>query len=965
METLSQAQSIDGSHNVVLSHSSIGGDVHFGDVQILSDSQFYEPSLGVFAPEVWVDPPRARELVDLLAEHRLLILAGDLDDKTECARQLAYFLTQRLSTQGVDNVRVRERCRGNDPQRIETALQGEPTILLLVEMTPAQIVGYTPGKLRAQLRQSQSYAIITTDCTRTDWTIEGTSLEAQLWCDLSWRTYYGPELLAEFLMRQLARAECPLPEGMPLESAEDLEAMATQLKGPGQIQYFTEWLLTLEGSVSREQVEEQLVQLTGDQHGMVQWYRQFDARDQLFVLGLTLLDGLPDDLLFACLEILVETTWRSSDPGLRQFDHNDLERFSAYFKQVETDDGFVRVQSGSQERRQQILKVVWKFQRRRLLATLPALTRLIRISVTAASPEPPEPPREKNAKKSKEEPRRGEKKPKADDDHELRISRTGTLQLHQALAESLSLIGLLSIDVVKPYYLDLAADPSESVRQLAARALSAWRDTGHEKELFELLQSWWTAALTFEEGDSQLDRLSRADGDPRSAVRSAVAMTVGYAARFDRANRLAPQLFELLVTLVEDKDPRVRRTFVRSTLPHVVAWHFRQLEPVLRTKVLLAEDLLAAVAFGAAEACTMRPEESLAILDGWKSAAKADRRKTSPLLRERLLATVALTYGYIRCEDGRSQLSAEAIGSRLRSMLVEELHPYVRHYAFFAIEVQAVRNFEVVALILQDLLSQITLFDRPAAVEVFVRTYLEQRLRLPGGDRRITVGERSYPVWIDSRRPLTEIEASLYGWIMDNSRPSAQQLAIDIFEALAETALEREEARLQVTRPRPVQMVKPGTPPPARTPPKVHKLPWLGRMAVFLAVPRKPRVRAILSPLLAQVIAMRRRRSSLRTVVSSEEIRPTSNEGSTVRAKALLNRWKSIPNDATNAIARHLKRALALYRWRWGIIGVTLLIITMLSYGSWLGYQLWQLHLALKAVEATPAGVSGLLQATE
>ena len=938
--------SVSGSQNVAISAESVRGDLqvlsvgsvardlNVNNVQVLSNPQFFEPSLEEYSPDRWVDHPEAIALVELLCEHRLLFLAGELDEKTDCARHLAYLLRERKKSEEA-NLEVRERCRGKEPQRIENVLQGDdPVALLLVDITPRQMV-YSVVELRRLLRAHKSFAIITTECALAEW--EGAGLDPQLWRELSWQAYYGVDLLTGFLFQELAATD-PLPAGLLPDSAAGsllvegltVSAAVEKLQTPARVQAFARWLVNSGEELTSAGVKEQLAQTSGDALSIVRWYRDFEPRDQLLVLGLTLFDGLPDDLLFAGLEMLVESAWRSSDPLLPQFDYHDLPRFATYFKQIESEEGFFRIQCASRERRQQILALAWRLQRRRLLATLPALTRLTRISANASDGIGPT-----NADSG------GMGGPTPDAGvakSDLRLTESGTLQVQQALVESLSLVGLLSIDVVKPYFLDLVTDPTSGVRSLAARALSSWRD-GHDVQFLSLLESWWAAGTNYESDDPLLARL--AGNDPRAAVRSAVALVAGYAARFDRPNRLVAELYRLLTQLVDDRDTQVRRTLADSTLWLAVAWHFRQLEPLLRSKVLKDGAWIPAVAFGAATACSMRPEESFAILDGWRTAAKADRRKTTPLLRERLLAVVALSYGYLTCDENVELLSPRAVGARLRSMLEEETHPFVRHYVFFALELQAVRSFELVAPILQDLLSNIALADRPAAVEVFVRTYLAQRQRLPGGDRRITIGERSFGVWNDgSQRPLTEVEAALYSWILDDSLPTGQQLAVDIFEALGETALERRERQLPPMR-RAAASSEGGAEDLAHKPIVVRRLPWLGWLAVYLATPRKSRVRAILRPLLAEVLAVQQRSVAPRAMVSSEEDRPIQAEKPALRAAALLARWRGVPNETTKAIAWHLQKARSVYRWRWVIVTVTILFVISLYKGGVWSYRRW------------------------
>jgi hypothetical protein len=287
-------------------------------------------------------------------------------------------------------------------------------------------------------------------------------------------------------------------------------------------------------------------------------------------------------------------------------------------------------------------------------------------------------------------------------------------------------------------------------------------------------------------------------------------------------------------------------------------------------------------------------------------------------------------------------LSPEAIGARLASMLAEENDPFVRRYVFQAIQLQAERNFELVALILQDLVTQVSLSDRPAAVEVFVRTYLAQRERLPGGDGRIAIGHQIFGIWTESARPLTEIEAALFSWVLDDRRPIGQQLAVDIFEALAETALERAETQLRKDQPRPPKAAERHLEArPTGQRPQIHRLPVLGRLAVYLAAPRRRAVRSLLRPLLAELIVIGRRRAAPRTQITSEILRPQVDDQPRARTDVLLKRWVGVTNEATKAIAGRLGRALALYRWRWGIVAATILILAAAFAGGRSLYHRW------------------------
>ena len=62
----------------------------------VAQGQFFPVALEDFGPSRWVEPPQAPELLRVLEEHRLLILAGPLDEKKDCAHHLVHCLRERL-----------------------------------------------------------------------------------------------------------------------------------------------------------------------------------------------------------------------------------------------------------------------------------------------------------------------------------------------------------------------------------------------------------------------------------------------------------------------------------------------------------------------------------------------------------------------------------------------------------------------------------------------------------------------------------------------------------------------------------------------------------------------------------------------------------------------------------------------------------------------------------------------------
>src|SRR5262249_52743560 len=116
--------------------------------------------------------------------------------------------------------------------------------------------------------------------------------------------------------------------------------------------------------------------------------------------------------------------------------------------------------------------------------------------------------------------------------------------------------------------------------------------------------------------------------------------------------------------------------------------------------------------------------------------------------------------------------------------------------------------------------------------------------------------------WTDGTRPLTGVEVTLYGWLLDRSRPVAQQLAVDIFGAFAASPLEHEERLLLRSRPR-AAAVRNGGGAATAAEPEGRRLPLFGHLAVNVATLRREELRPLLRPLMAEVIDERRRQQAL------------------------------------------------------------------------------------------------------
>jgi hypothetical protein len=918
---------------------------------------FFEPELAEVETKEWGDPPQAAELTEVLRQRNLLLLAGpDLrDEKSMIARHLAWRLSKRLEKEDPakeGKVCIREWYRRSDPQKIDAALDpNRVTILLLPQLESRQLDLGLPGFCKA-LTKKGHFAVITTDASRADWSLGDGGLDGALWQELTSQTFFGPAFLAGVLRRSMEASKKLLPKNLaPQGLADDqpflgelsVSDAASRLKQPSYIRAFVKALKIAPSPISQELLSDLLEQLGGDQRALELWYRQLERKDQLLALALTLFNGLAEDQAFAAIEVLVKRSWREADPMLEFFDYRDLERLSAYIKLQNTGQDGRKIDV---PHRREILEAAWRVQRRRLLAVLPPLTGLIKglaieMESDAHQNRPGEPASVGSQGSAAPQPSESGPLWRSTDAsiRELYNTPRRQAQLQQAVIESLSQIGLLSLEATEPCFLELVMQGKLTMQRVVAQALAQWRGQGLDDPLWSLLRRWWSQGVQIGEG-------AKANGhSPRDldSVRAAVALAVGYAAEHDPPNQLGAELHGLFERLLEDQNPRVRERFVRETLPRVVRRHPSKLEPLLRTKALFDDELLRITALSLALAHRELPEVVLAILESWHSAAHEQKPSWSGEVkeRERLLAAVALTYGFLDCQADSSDMTFERVYHKLRSILADETHPFVRRNTLFATGFQAIYNFEQAGPLLQQLIGEVTLADRSQLVADFAEAYLNQREQMNGGDEPLEIEGRSYSVWLHSVRPLTAIENLLYIWLQDMERPVAQQVAVETFAAINSTALEGQERELIQRRQQegwsgpwpttsdvPIENLK-----------KLHAPGPLGQMAVFLSAPRDKPVRILLTPLLAQIVAMRR------------------TSGSPGISTPLLQRWQKVSRPGIPSLAERLGGALNAYRWRWVIVALAL-YLSYLLLGSGVP-ALYHWTLAPRTATNTSGSVNG------
>ncbi|MCA1994486.1 MAG: hypothetical protein LDL41_20930, partial [Coleofasciculus sp. S288] len=524
-----------GNYNEYIdgNYIELEGNYIQGDFVYAAPANFFKPNLKQFE-SADISPTITPKLLELLKKQRFLVLNSSVGGATinvhNLALDIAYRLTQELDEQrGNSNngsISVKQWRRNSEPESIDTIFQEdlkEITVFVLTEASP-QNIGYDLSRIQEYV-SDQHYVIASTDKPRQSWKLLSTP---EYWQEISVDGLYKTSDLEKLLDQKIQklRKEASLPPELQNGELElnrtliggwSLRKIAQSLKTPDNITRFLQFICAEKQPLQPEGVEKLIHLAQGQENSLKQWYDHIlKPREQLLALGLSFFDGLPENQIFAALDILVEQAWRQRDPSLSHFDRSDLNNLLNFFKVIKDDEkeDCARITSVLPQQRRWLFKWAWDSHRQQLRAALPVIAKIIKNSVA-----------------------------ERDSDLELYGDKVQRKQLRITISESLSEIGCISYSGIEKTLLQLAADQDMGVQLVAAFAMARWREPDYQKsdaELFETLQRWLDPSsnrplirqLNDILKDDHENGKKAQDSKPEDYLSSTVALTVGYASLY-------------------------------------------------------------------------------------------------------------------------------------------------------------------------------------------------------------------------------------------------------------------------------------------------------------------------------------------------------------------------------------------------------------------------------------------------
>jgi len=810
------------------------------------ETAFYTPNLEDKEPPDFRSPPIAARLPDVLQHQRILVLAGpNQQEKGLLLEHLACLLRAKLQgPYGLPQdaeVEVRECVCGPSRLKIEESLaeSGSPGIFIIRR---AQRFHFDRGlqDLRQLAAAKNKFLLIGTEGVDTQWGFSS-GARPPFWHQLTDAEIYPSDYLARSLCDRLKKETTRFqeeggdgipglfPEGVPGGLAEPREVLLLQglscqeavngLSTPSHIIRLVDWMISPPRPIAPEQLRAHVRRLKGDKASIRDWFARLEARQQILAVGLLLFDGLYDDQVFGALDKVVDKAWRRHEPGFPRFDQRDLDRLDGYFRPLWTSNLGRTLECTLPDHVLLILQEAWNLHRRKMLAALPVVSQIVLEAAGRPASGSPNVGPGVTVSRAMSSPFEGSvedaEAPHATPDtggddvaafpfdprrydnpipfwrpygsaRELYGSRPRRQRLYAMIAENLGRLVHVAPHGVERCLIELATHSAPDAQAVAAQALASLHDDQQlHQHLYRVLNRWYGSP---DKGGREtpprlIEREERVTDYTRR--RETIVMTISRIALQQEPGHLCDKIPRWLRKVADDPSRKVRMRVRDEAVPSTVARHLGQLEPTLRSLVQHTE-LTVSVAFAWAEASRQRPLEAGTLLGQWYEELTAiapvpPHPEEAP--RELRLATVALVFGLFDYDSEGSPLTVGQACRCLRRIL-EEPHSRVRESALTAVAELIDRRFHAVEQYLPEILQEVKVVERPSVIDPLIRfsEQWRQALMETGSDR--DPRSHSGPGPQDLR--LTPVETALHRWVLDESRPAAQQLAFATLLDLSE-----------------------------------------------------------------------------------------------------------------------------------------------------------------------------------
>lgn len=731
---------------------------------------------------------------------RVLVIAGNHEDKADITLHIAELIREHFSDQARVSIyewgqtssnRLLASIRGDGEQDYKSTFNNIK-VFILPRLLP-QHISNDLQELWESAQHGQSYVLAYTDVPYQRWVMPS-HLHTNVWWEPGMEIFQSKDITT-FVVRDLQRKQIALDRDLVLDLYAQIHAGIKTISRAKE-------LICILVSESKPLIHEnicQAIEKTNRDRKILlkKWFLDdLNQHDQFLVIGITLFKGLFIDQFFAILERVIANVWQKREPSLRASDHGDLMKFGNYCKTSSvsyTDQSNDRlVELIQRDDGRVLLALAWESHQRQIVSALEEVAGIVKqfIKKNFVSPS----------------------------DLELFGSRIKTNKLRSCFKQTLVEIGLIypreSINSIQNILLSLAQNESYEIKNITAETLSDWYNYDESQqqvlEIFKRFYDYSGNSAYF----SGLEIETESESSLQDNARSTVAIALGYAIAANEPGLLSSDLYKWLEKIAKSDSKTVLAHFESHTLRYTIDQHFADEKIQLFLKKIAQinlqdypdYDLGKAVATNLARKYSesenlQECKAILELLSIWVKEAESQYPKNIPYKgsqQDYLLRTVALTYGEISINPKNRDFDNQKALDLLSYIVLDRKprHSLVRESINIAICARAKKELPTIEHALRDLLGLLTINFQEILLSSLKEAYLEQRKQLKDGETKY----KDFPVWIDTKRPLTFTEIVLLRWLDDEKHPIAQKFATRAFIKFAEALDEDEYKFIQETK---------------------------------------------------------------------------------------------------------------------------------------------------------------------
>lgn len=718
-------------------------------------SGFADINLAAYTEELYITPNFTDVVLQQATDHRLVLIAGESDfDKHDFVRHLA----QRISL--LPGTRFTKEW--SDPEDANKMLQkikefSDPVVFILPNTAPKDI-NYDPVSLSRLAKERGHYFLLTTDISRETWNMPQ-AFAGLYWFDVPLSGLYSKEKLTEILVKEILSVpqlfgiapDAELQASYKLAEGYTIASVAASFERPSEINFFITQLCADKSTLTADQKLRAAIRSATDKKESLvsRWFQTLDPHKRLVVLGAALLDGLFDDQYFAVMQKIVDDFWHYRSKEMYSLDYCDLDFLLNFFKFGELDDGRLVLESKFPNQRAEIIRAAWAGHKRHILSAFAIITSLAGSSSARAASRVKDP--------------------------EINGTDERGKRLRAVTAETISDIGIVSLQTAEPKLLSLASSGDQTTRRITAKAVARWRAFHSEDQMFALLGSW-----------------SKKNS---STVRNSVIYTLQYAAEYDSPGNLEPRVMQILNELAGQEGTS---STMNTILERLMQYHLPQIKDDLFEHFVIHQEYSFTISRSLADLYPFQPHLIKQLLEEWLTESldqsSQRNRRDKPTYRDTVVQSVLLVYQLIPYANEDDVIPIGYVWNLLNNLHSTEQRRSMRLFVLQTAASLISTQPEQAIRYIEPLFAKIGLEERMELIRSIGNLYLRQRAELSEGDLTILLDGVEYAAWTQRARPVTRIETILTGWLQ-GGHAFARQVATLAFVEFAR-ALDLEEPRL-------------------------------------------------------------------------------------------------------------------------------------------------------------------------